>query len=254
MNIRLLAKHFLALAAVGLSFSSLAGKVFTSITGEKIEGEVVKNFGDYLLFKRADDHQLFRFKTDILCDKDRAFVKNNFAPVREEIPKMQRPLPERQLLQLAQGADSLVEQQLRKYNSRPNPTIDDETFLRRAYLKIVGRIPSLDEVNEFLDNRDRTKKRRQLVDKLLASEGYVSNWFHFWADILRAKDRMQGASGQTGKPYVTFIKDFIRANRPKRIILVRHGQSLGNLDTTLYGKVPDNQIPLSSMGRRQAME
>ena len=214
MNIRLLAKHFLALAAVGLSFSSLAGKVFTSITGEKIEGEVVKNFGDYLLFKRADDHQLFRFKTDILCDKDRAFVKNNFAPVREEIPKMQRPLPERQLLQLAQGADSLVEQQLRKYNSRPNPTIDDETFLRRAYLKIVGRIPSLDEVNEFLDNRDRTKKRRQLVDKLLASEGYVSNWFHFWADILRAKDRMQGASGQTGKPYVTFIKDFIRANKP----------------------------------------
>ena len=104
MNIRLLAKTSLALAAVGLSYSSLAGKVFTSITGEKIEGEVVKNFGDYLLFKRADDHQLFRFKTDILCDKDRAFVKNNFAPVREEIPKMQRPLPERQLLQLAQGA------------------------------------------------------------------------------------------------------------------------------------------------------
>ena len=75
----------------------LKGRSFTSVTGEKIEGEVIKNFGDYILFKQAEDHQLFRFKIEILCDKDQAFVKNNFAPVREEIPKLPRPLQERRL-------------------------------------------------------------------------------------------------------------------------------------------------------------
>ena len=204
---------FLALSVI-LTGVVLQGRTFTSVTGEKIDGEVIKNFGDYILFKQAEDHQLFRFKAEILCDKDQAFVKNNFAPVREEIPKLPRPLQERQLLQLAQGADTLVEQQLRKYNSRPNKTIDDETFLRRAYLKIIGRIPSIEETYAFLQNRNRTSKRRQLVDQLLNSEGYASHWFHFWADILRAKDRTQGASGATGRPYVSFIKDFIHSNKP----------------------------------------
>ncbi len=214
MNLKVFSKSSFFLLTMFLVANVLFGRTFTSVTGEKIEGEVIKNFGDYILFKQAEDHQLFRFKIEILCDKDQAFVKNNFAPVREEVPKLQRPLQERQLLQLALGADTLVEQQLRKYSARPNKTVDDETFLRRAYLKIVGRIPTLVETNAFLLNRNRTAKRRQLVDQLINSEGYASHWFHFWADILRAKDRMQGASGSAGRPYITFIKDFIKSNKP----------------------------------------
>jgi len=41
--------------------------------------------------------------------------------------------------------------------------------------------------------------------------------------------------------------------RPKRIILVRHGESIANLDAKLYQSTPDNQIPLSDKGRRQAL-
>jgi broad specificity phosphatase PhoE len=46
------------------------------------------------------------------------------------------------------------------------------------------------------------------------------------------------------KPY-SFI-------RPKRIILVRHGQSMGNVDGTAYATIPDWKIPLTQKGEEQA--
>ncbi|KAE8675362.1 Phosphoglycerate mutase-like protein AT74H [Hibiscus syriacus] len=39
---------------------------------------------------------------------------------------------------------------------------------------------------------------------------------------------------------------------PKRIILVRHGESEGNLDTSAYSKTPDYKISLTEEGRAQA--
>ncbi|KAE8660234.1 Phosphoglycerate mutase-like protein AT74H [Hibiscus syriacus] len=39
---------------------------------------------------------------------------------------------------------------------------------------------------------------------------------------------------------------------PKRIIIVRHGESEGNLDTSAYSKTPDYKISLTEEGRAQA--
>ncbi|KAI4301843.1 hypothetical protein L6164_035083 [Bauhinia variegata] len=39
---------------------------------------------------------------------------------------------------------------------------------------------------------------------------------------------------------------------PKRIILMRHGESQGNLDTAAYTTIPDHQIPLTPQGITQA--
>ncbi|CAA6654157.1 unnamed protein product [Spirodela intermedia] len=39
---------------------------------------------------------------------------------------------------------------------------------------------------------------------------------------------------------------------PKRIILVRHGESMGNLDMAAYSTTPDYRIPLTPLGVQQA--
>ena len=49
----------------------------------------------------------------------------------------------------------------------------------------------------------------------------------------------------------------VRANynariMPNKVILMRHGQSLGNIDETLYSTTPDNAIPLTDLGWEQA--
>lgn len=43
-------------------------------------------------------------------------------------------------------------------------------------------------------------------------------------------------------------------NLPKRIILVRHGESEGNIDVTAYTRIPDRRIQLTPEGMRQAEE
>lgn len=40
--------------------------------------------------------------------------------------------------------------------------------------------------------------------------------------------------------------------RPRRIVLVRHGESQGNADDTVYERVPDHALPLTRRGHRQA--
>lgn len=39
---------------------------------------------------------------------------------------------------------------------------------------------------------------------------------------------------------------------PRRIILVRHGESQGNLDGSTYATTPDNKVPLTELGMEQA--
>ncbi|XTR51916.1 phosphoglycerate mutase family protein [Pseudarthrobacter sp. So.54] len=39
---------------------------------------------------------------------------------------------------------------------------------------------------------------------------------------------------------------------PGKIIMIRHGQSAANADTSIYNRVPDYRIPLTELGIEQA--
>lgn len=42
--------------------------------------------------------------------------------------------------------------------------------------------------------------------------------------------------------------------RPRRIVLIRHGESEGNVDDSVYARVPDHALALTDRGRSQASE
>jgi hypothetical protein len=193
---------------------ALTDREFRSKNGQVIKGSIIKSFedGDVLL-KRTSDMQLFRISLDIFTEDDQAFVKNNFPPNHDSLPKFKKPLEDRTLSTFSASIDQKIENQLKLYRQRPNKEISDETFLRRAYLKIIGRIPTLEETQDFMANRG-PKGRKALIDKLLASEGYVHNWFIYWADILRAKTRVVGGRGNDGYPFVVHIKEALSENKP----------------------------------------
>ena len=179
--------------------------------GKNLEGKILEANSSHALIERASDLQLFRIAIDSLTKDNQAYIKNNFPPMHESLPKFKKPLSELDLKKHSNYIDSLVEKKLRSYNLRPNKQIDDETFLRRAYLKIIGRTPNINEFESFSESRDNDK-RSKLVDELLGSEGYVSHWFNFWADILRIKDRLNNRI--SGIPYKNYIKQFISNNQP----------------------------------------
>lgn len=45
-----------------------------------------------------------------------------------------------------------------------------------------------------------------------------------------------------------------KENLPKRIILIRHGQSIGNVTEKIYEHTPDNKVGLSEVGIEQALK
>ncbi|MGC3972446.1 MAG: DUF1549 domain-containing protein [Pirellulales bacterium] len=67
---------------------------------------------------------------------------------------------------------------------RPQP-IDDAAFVRRAYLDLVGLLPTPAQLDEFLTDA-RPDRRAQLVARLLDDDmAYAEHWLSFWNDLLR---------------------------------------------------------------------
>ena len=93
------------------------------------------------------------------------------------------------------------------------PLTNDTTFLRRTYLRIIGRIPTESEVRSFLSQTDETK-RSDLIVRLLDSPGYISHQFNLWADILRIKTTGREGSAKGGVYYAQWFKEQIAANAP----------------------------------------
>lgn len=63
----------------------------------------------------------------------------------------------------------------------------DAVFLRRAYLDVIGTLPTADEARAFLDDPDTAGKRIALVDQLLQRPEFTDYWSMKWGDLLRIK-------------------------------------------------------------------
>ena len=111
--------------------------------------------------------------------------------------------------------DGFIESALKTAGKEPMPAASSEVFVRRIYLDIAGRTPTLLETEGFLAD-DSPSSRTRLIDSLLASDGYVHHFYHFWADLLRAKTQIsgQGNSHASGYAYEEWIKESLRTNKP----------------------------------------
>ena len=133
------------------------------------------------------------------------------------------PMPNYRMVVMQSYAKSKSEQidkfvyNFRNENNISHPKIiNDKIFLRRAYLGIIGRIPTVKESMRFLSS-NKNNKRSLLIDELLNSEGYVSNWFHFWADLLKVDSTKRNITASVY--YAEWIKQALRSNMPYDLLV-----------------------------------
>lgn len=148
--------------------------------------------------------------------------------------------------ELAAKIDERVSAYHQQHGTQMNPRISDETFLRRVYLDVMGRIPSLEESTRFLENK-ASNKRARLIDQLLNSQGYESHMFNWKADQLRLLT--QGLAGQPGWLYDDWVKLAISARIPYdefvRRLLTANGYLWENGAVGFY--IRDMGMPLDHM-------
>lgn len=84
---------------------------------------------------------------------------------------------------LAETIDRLIAEKWTEAGVQPGSRSEDAEFLRRVSLDLVGRIPSVAETRDFLEDQ-RPDKRTRLVESLLDGPAYVNHWTSFWRDLL----------------------------------------------------------------------
>jgi hypothetical protein len=104
-----------------------------------------------------------------------------------------------------------------EYEITPSKKATDGEWCRRVYLDVIGRVPSVQELNDFLSSTE-TDKQKQLVNKLLYDEDYIelyaNNWTTIWTNVL------VGRSGGTERNSLTnreglqkYLRDSLARNK-----------------------------------------
>jgi Protein of unknown function (DUF1549)/Protein of unknown function (DUF1553) len=118
--------------------------------------------------------------------------------------------------------DTHVFEKLRALRMNPSPVCDDTTFLRRAYLDLLGVVPTAETARTFTADPTRDKRAR-LVDALLARGEFADFWALKWADLLKIEERQLDKKGMAvfhgwiresiakGKPLDQFARELIAA-------------------------------------------
>jgi Protein of unknown function (DUF1549)/Protein of unknown function (DUF1553) len=123
----------------------------------------------------------------------------------------------------AHPLDRIIDAYYVKQNLTKPPTVDEAVFLRRAYLDLVGLLPTTAEQDAFLSD-SQPGKRERLVRRLLDDRrAYTDHWLTFFNDLLRndyagtgyidgGRKQITGWLYQalvTNKPYDQFVRELI---------------------------------------------
>ena len=125
--------------------------------------------------------------------------------------------------------DELVLEKLKALHIAPSEGVNDQQFLRRAYLDTMGVLPTPDEVERFAAST-APDKREKLIETILEREEFVDYWAYKWSDLLLVSSRDLAPSAMWS--YYHWIRESVENNKPwdrfVREILTSTGNSRQN--------------------------
>ncbi len=118
--------------------------------------------------------------------------------------------------------DRHIDAVLKREGLQPSRQTTDAEFLRRIYLDMTGKIPTPEQVIDFVDDGSKNK-RAKLIDELIGSEESVEFWTNKWVNWLIGRrddgdDRRIGLNEwvkdaiQTNMPYNQFVRELVAAD------------------------------------------
>jgi hypothetical protein len=116
------------------------------------------------------------------ADKKEAAKPQVAGPIKQ-LPKFEpfeKPLADGEL---SERVDNELATLWQANGIRPVGAASDAEFMRRVYLDLTGRIPSVSEVQEFLEDGS-PDRREKLVDRLLAHHDHATHLAAIWRGIL----------------------------------------------------------------------
>ena len=109
--------------------------------------------------------------------------------------------------------DTLVHNKLKKIRITPSGVCDDNTFVRRAYLDIIGVLPTPEAVKAFAADKS-PDKRSKLVDDLIARPEFVRMWVMKWAELLQIRTQNNQFYYKNAVLYFEWLREQFEQDQP----------------------------------------
>ncbi|MEO6723451.1 MAG: DUF1549 domain-containing protein [Ferruginibacter sp.] len=108
--------------------------------------------------------------------------------------------------------------------------VDDRTYLRRIFLDIIGLLPTPEDEQMFVADKDPGKRAQWVRQLLSRNDDYATHWLSFWNDALRNDYTGTGyitqgrfnitdwlyKSLQSNKPYNQFVQELISPTKESK--------------------------------------
>jgi len=109
------------------------------------------------------------------------------------------------------AVDQIIDQKLKTLRLQPSELCSDSAFIRRAYLDLLGFVPSADDVRKFVADAS-AEKRSRLIDDLLARGEFADFWALKWSDLMKIEERQLDVKGM--QVFHDWIRDSIADGKP----------------------------------------
>lgn len=143
--------------------------------------------------------------------------------------------------------DARVFDRLRRLDIQPAKLSSDAVFLRRAFLDVIGTLPTAQEASQFLADGDPAK-RAALIDRLLERPEFADYWAMKWSDLLRVKAEFPiNLWPNAAQAYHHWIRAGLRENQPydrfARELLTASGSNFRDAPVNFYRAMQNREPP-----------
>jgi hypothetical protein len=118
----------------------------------------------------------------------------------------------RDVAALADAIDQAIASKWTAQGVKPTHAADDAEFLRRVHLDLNGRIPTVAEVREFLDDATPNKRLR-VVERLLQRPLYAEHFTTVWRELMLTQKNDREAQLLAGN-LEAWLRRCFRENQP----------------------------------------
>jgi hypothetical protein len=137
--------------------------------------------------------------------------------------------------------DELVGAKLEKLRYRPSEVCSDAEFLRRVTLDLNGRLPTVDELTNFVEHT-AADKRAQVSAALVERPEFDDLWTAYWADIFMVRPSLQ-IENKPAYLYHQWLREQIATGVPfdqiVRQLLTAKGSTFENPEANFFAGEPD---------------
>lgn len=139
--------------------------------------------------------------------------------------------------------DELVFAQQARIGFPPSERCSDAVFIRRAYLDVIGTLPTGEEVQRFLSSENQDK-RAELIEELLGRPEFADYCALKWCDLLRVKAEFPSNLWPNAvQAYQYWVRDAFRRNMPYnefvRALLITSGSNFRDPPVNFYRPFQD---------------